>query len=242
MFGGFFANSQSSVGFSPLDLSPLVWVAPRLSVTESGGNVSALPDLSGNSNDLIQLDGVKQPTYTSNNVDFNGVATVDFNGTSDYLINSSLSTGLGTSTIFLVYKVNSYVVSGDQVFGTENLNDKRLFYGSGGFTSGVIRNGSGSSSLIVISGGGIPIGDVGILMLQFSGTILRLKVNNNATYENLTFGTNSTTNQISLGYSIALNSRWLNINFAEMIAVNSAIGSDDINLTMDYLNEIYAVW
>jgi len=228
--------------FSPLDLNPFVWTAPRLAVTESSGKVSALPDISGNGNDLTQLVGGSQPIYNGSNLSFNAVPTVDLNGTSHFLRNSALSSGLGTSTIFLVYKVNSFVLSGDQVFGTENINDKRLFYGTGGFLEGVVRNGSGSQGLTGIIGGGIAIGDVGIIMMQFEGTALRVKVNNNPINENLSFGTNSVTNQISIGYSIGLNSRFLNMDFAELIIANSALSSDNITKTMDYLNEIYAVW
>lgn len=244
MFGGFFANIQSSVGFSPLALNPLLWAAPRLSITESGGNVSALPDLSGNGNDLTQLVGSSQPTYTSSNVDFNGVATVDFNGTSDFLRNSALSESFMNSTVFLVYKVNSYTISGDQVFGTEATNSKRLFYGVGGYLAGAIaNNGVGFQSL---SGapfvGGIHIGSAGILMLQFEDDNLRACVNNGSVITKSGWGSTVASNQISIGYSIGLNARWLNMDFAECIVVNSVVSETDTYKTMEYLNNIYAIW
>lgn len=229
-----------STGWTPAQLSPLVWATPRLSVTESSGNVSALPDLSGNGNDLTQLVGSSQPTYNSSNANFNGVATVDFNGTSDFLRNSALSIGIKDCTIFLVYRVTSTAITGDNVFSTETTNKKRLYYstGTGDNNQGAINNGS----FVGLAPYGVLINTTGVLMTQYDGSALRYQANDKVLQEILSYPTSTTTNQIGIGYNIGLNARWIGMELAEVIVFNYALTSDEIDDVRAYLNRIYLLY
>jgi hypothetical protein len=50
----------------PLDLSPKLWLAADMGVTQSGGTVSAWADQSGNGNNAVQATTVNQPSFVAN--------------------------------------------------------------------------------------------------------------------------------------------------------------------------------
>lgn len=236
MFGGFFANSQSISPFNPLDYSPLLWVDARVGVIESGGLVSSWEDQSGNGNNLTQVDGFSQPTYTLVNSDFNGMPTVDFNGSSNYLKNDLLSSSIIDSTFIVVYRVNSIPENGSTLISTEGTNNKRLFYGVSSLANGVIRNSTGSRNIPT------PISTTYIVTYQFDGTTLRYKVNNNSTAVISNFSSPSNTSKLSIGYSLGLSGRWLNCDIAELLVFPTVLSTQEIDDTTTYLNNIYTVY
>lgn len=65
------------------------------SITESSGAVSQINDLSGNSRHLTQSNGSNQPTYTANNISFDGTSDFMFN-TSPFVFDD------GSATILIV--------------------------------------------------------------------------------------------------------------------------------------------
>ena len=74
-----------STPFSPLDLSPTLWVdaSDETTITESGGAVSQWDDKSGNGYHLTQATGTSQPTTGSRTI--NGLNALDFDGTNDFM-------------------------------------------------------------------------------------------------------------------------------------------------------------
>lgn len=227
----FFGSSE----FSPLAYSPIYWGAPRLSVVESSGKVSSLPDHSGNGNDLTEVSGSAQPTYTSSNADFNSIATVDFNG-SHKLVNSSLSSSITDATYFIVYRINSIAVNGDTLISSNLVNQKRMFYGTGNYSDGTVRNGGGDFGSTFQA----DINETHIVMFQCKSSEITATINDGAVITDS--AVSSTTDELALGYSIALNGRYVYADVAELIVYPSNLTTDEAADVRNYLNDIYARW
>jgi hypothetical protein len=96
--------------WTPAALSSYLWLdaADAGTVTTVSGYVSAWSDKSGNSRGFAQSTAGYRPAYQSN--DQNGLNTIHFDGTDDYLYSSSASSiwaflhGTTASNVFLVYK------------------------------------------------------------------------------------------------------------------------------------------
>ena len=96
-------------GFSPLELSPALWLdaSDATTITSSGSpaKVSQWNDKSGNGYNFTQATGAAQPTLTTNAI--NGVSALSFDG-SDTLTSSSAAdvmlSGATGATMFVVQK------------------------------------------------------------------------------------------------------------------------------------------
>lgn len=94
--------------FVPTYISDLIaWfdASDESTITDAGGGaVSAWNDKSGNGNNLSQGTGANRPTYNVRQL--NGLETVDFDGTADFMTTAAYAGGDLTqpSTIFLVGK------------------------------------------------------------------------------------------------------------------------------------------
>lgn len=90
-----------TVPFSPLDLSPTLWLdaSDETTITESGGAVSQWDDKSTNGNNYSQGTAANQPATGTRTI--NSLNTLDFDGTSDILLNSPVTvSGAQPVTIF----------------------------------------------------------------------------------------------------------------------------------------------
>jgi hypothetical protein len=73
--------------FAPTDLSGLeAWYKSGVGVTLNGGDVSQWDDQSGNARHLTQGTAANQPLYNASDANWNGLASITFNGTSDFLL------------------------------------------------------------------------------------------------------------------------------------------------------------
>lgn len=126
MFGGFFANIQSSVGFSPLDLNPFIWLDAANGIIESGGVISQWSDQSGNSNNFIQVAGTRQPILNISDANFNGFPSITFDGNNDVLGNAGLllDNNFSEGVLIVVMKTND---NSTQVLFSFNGSAKRKF-------------------------------------------------------------------------------------------------------------------
>jgi hypothetical protein len=86
--------------FSPLDLSPLLWVdaSDETTITESGGAVSQWDDKSGNDNNLTQGTASQQPTTGTDTV--NGLNVIHYDGNDSLLTPNISYTGLTMIAVF----------------------------------------------------------------------------------------------------------------------------------------------
>ena len=103
--------------FSPLDLSPVLWLdaSDTSTITEVGGAVSQWDDKSGNGNDVTQGTAAAQPTSGTRTL--NGLNVLDFDG-NDLLQSGNFSSALTARTIFGVAVSDqtasiAYVVDGN---------------------------------------------------------------------------------------------------------------------------------
>ena len=102
----------------PEALGATLWLdaSDTSTIVETSGSVSEWQDKSGNGNDLTQGTGANQPTTGTRTM--NGLNVLDFDGTSDYLAQSSaFSASLSSWTVFAVMQADStasimYVVDG----------------------------------------------------------------------------------------------------------------------------------
>lgn len=95
-------------GFSPLSLSPALWLdaSDAATITSSGGLVSSWADKSGNGRNLVQAVSTAQPTTGTRTL--NGRNVLDFDGTSDFMSGGNiLEVGTGGVTMFGVAKLDT---------------------------------------------------------------------------------------------------------------------------------------
>ena len=91
-------------------MAPTLWLRSDVGVTASGGNVSAWTDQSGYANNAAQTASGNQPTITAGAI--NGVAALDFNGSSQYLnLNPGLAFGQGI-TAYVIIEPNDLTTNG----------------------------------------------------------------------------------------------------------------------------------
>jgi hypothetical protein len=132
----FFSSSNS---FSPASIPGLqLWLdgSEASTITQSGGNVSQWNDKSGNGNNATQATGSMQPTYVTNS--FNGLNSLLFNGTSDFLLIPEIS-----STQMTVFVTD---IGGTQTApAVPFISDNVLTSYFGYYTTNVYVQASGSS-------------------------------------------------------------------------------------------------
>ena len=89
-----------AAGFSPLDLSPVLWLdaSDTSTITEVGGAVSQWDDLSGNGNDFVQATAAQQPSSGTRTL--NSLNVLDFNSSSE-IRNATITWG-STAVVFIV--------------------------------------------------------------------------------------------------------------------------------------------
>jgi hypothetical protein len=94
---GIGVNFGGRVPFSPLDLSPALWLdaADTSTITESSGSVSQWNDKSGNAYHVSQATGANQPTYVT--AGQNGLNVIAFDG-NDALVRNT-ATDLGRNVV-----------------------------------------------------------------------------------------------------------------------------------------------
>lgn len=133
--------SISTGSFSPIDLSPALWLdaSDETTITELGGDVSQWDDKSGNAYHLTQATSSLQPSTGSRSL--NGLNVLDFDGT-NRLANTSSP---GVSNTFVVFTVMRYdVLTGDKwpVAGAGQTKAIAAGIGAGGSQWRIFQGGS----------------------------------------------------------------------------------------------------
>lgn len=115
--------------WTPAQITTALWLdaADASTITESGGAVSQWDDKSGFNRHVAQSVGASKPTYQATGLNMKG--TIDFDGTNDVLLNTSVgANGLSNVSIIAVFK---------QVLGGAN-EDHQINIGQTG-TAGRVR-------------------------------------------------------------------------------------------------------
>jgi hypothetical protein len=114
-------SSPVQAAFSPLDLSPVLWLdaADTSTITEVGGAVSQWDDKSGNGNDVTQGTAAYQPSSGTRTL--NSLNVLTFDG-SDSLVNVSLPSVSAPYTTFIVFKLGTLDVATQYLLDSGNGN------------------------------------------------------------------------------------------------------------------------
>lgn len=86
------------------------WYRASLGVTNTAGAASAWADQSGagdSSRNFSQGTSGSRPTITSANANFNNKATLDFDGTDDYMATGTFSSSYSPVTLYIVFRAAS---------------------------------------------------------------------------------------------------------------------------------------
>lgn len=96
--------STASATFAPTSLSGLqAWWKSGVGVTLNSTTVSQWDDQSGNGNNLTQGTAANQPTYNATDANWNGLASISFDGSNDFLKAHSLAAMFqGTDTPYTI--------------------------------------------------------------------------------------------------------------------------------------------
>ena len=110
-------------GFSPLDLSPLLWfdASDTSTITESGGAVSQWDDKSGNGNDVTQGTAANQPTTGSRTL--NSLNVLDFD-TTDYMSNATVTASQPITVFHVAESDADLVAATSYLFDSTNNLDR----------------------------------------------------------------------------------------------------------------------
>lgn len=113
--------------FSPISLSPIVWLdASQLPVVSDGTALATFTDESGNSNSPTQATSADRPLYKTAGA--NGKPYVLFDGVDQYMVKAFTLTQ--PTTIYIVAKYVS-LASGATLIDGANLNSARIFDANG---------------------------------------------------------------------------------------------------------------
>jgi len=125
-------QSQGGGGFSPLDLSPNLWLdaTDATTITEVSGNVSQWDDKSGNGNNVVQTLSTDRPT---NGASINGNNAIDW-GAARNRKRLGLNRGANTDNWQDVYVVGRWDAA-DTIF--PRYNGLYSAFTSGGTSSGI---------------------------------------------------------------------------------------------------------
>jgi hypothetical protein len=209
--------------FSPLDLSPTLWLdaADTSTITDSGGSVSAWADKSFNGHDLGQLSSTEQPITNSRTL--NGLNVIDF-VSQDFLTMDTLKTVKQPFHVFMVAEA-------DATGSVQYLLDR---HPSG--TNRVEFNYNASSNISLAAGtamvGGTPDTNPHVIHLFLNGSSSETNIDSVNEVTGTT-GTNSF-DLMTLGSTYADTAHWDGA-VAEVIVVEGSLTTQQISETEQYL-------
>jgi hypothetical protein len=217
--------------FSPLSLSPALWLkADALSLAD-GATISSWPDSSGNGRSAAQANGTMQPLYKAGII--NSKPVVRFDGVNDYLATSGWGL-VQPCTVFLVGLLRSASTLRIMLDGTGGGNRADLYYGaaSGGVSAFSMYAGA------TLAGPTTTATAAHVLTAVISNTASALQVDGGTA----TTGTGGTSNAngITLGSAYAGSSSWADLDLAEVLVYPAVLTTAQQNQVRAYLKTKYA--
>ena len=213
--------------FSPLDLSPVVWLdaSDTSTITEVGGAVSQWDDKSGNGNDVVQATAALQPTTGTRTV--NSLNVLDF--TSDALSVSYASSINQPGYVFLVASFDSLPASTMILFDS-NTGTRWQLYKS-------------TSNNWTMNGGSIVTGsaadtNVNVITATFDGASSSVYVNQVSKVSGDAGSSAMTGLVVGAGAALGANHDGI---IAEMIIVSGTLTAGEISDTESYLADKWGI-
>ena len=208
------AGEYTAMGYpSALDTNTEAWYRADTLVTYDGDDsISAVDDLSGNSDDIVQATGAAQPKFTASGILFDG--SNDYM----YMTNSGLDQPM---TIYMVIKQESWVTSGTIMDGA-GAQSCRLFQRTGTPGLSVLINVGESPNNT-----NAPIGDFVVIVIKTNTTLNSFQINDTeaVTWED---ETGAHMNALSLGRRAQGTAYYSNFRLKEIIL---RLGTDDASTT-----------
>jgi hypothetical protein len=180
--------ASSVAAFSPTDIANLVgWYKSGTGITLNGSTVSQWDDSSGAGNHATQGTATAQPTYNATDANFNGLASLTFDSSSDFLYANGLLSSIingddkpltivmavkaTNSTAFPTILGTNELTVGNTQFRCRLRNNSVSTYFMG------LRDGAGTDANI---SGGTSDTNVKIVRFQTSGTAAEIFANNSS--------------------------------------------------------------
>ena len=243
---------------SILNLSPRVWLRSDLGVKTQmfGGNevVTRWKDQSGNSNDFIQSNSTKQPSYEYEDTT-NGYPYLSFDGTDDFLqcVNNGISAdGRGIAhehTIFLAAKVEQDSADG-YVLAKNSLstNLPRFIIESRNRGSFNVLNSSyaDDDTDVMTAEGTHDLSELAIYAIKFHNKRVRVFRNGNSVYTAHSshfddFENYDNTRPMVMGADETGSGRFLEFKMQEMIIFNDDLTEEQVKQVSTHLQHKYNI-
>lgn len=240
------------------DLSPRVWLRSDLGVKTQmfGGNevVTRWKDQSGNSNDFIQSNSTKQPSYEYEDTT-NGYPYLSFDGTDDFLqcVNNGISAnGRGIAhehTIFLVTKVeqdatNGYVLTKD----SKSTNLPRFIIESRNTGSFNVLNStySDDDTDVIQTTGTDDLSDIAVYAVKFHNKQVKVFRNGTQVQHDQAnhfddFDNYNNARAMVIGADEEGSGRFLEFNMQEMIIFNDDLTEEQVKQVSTHLQHKYNI-
>ena len=205
------AGEYTAMGYpEALDTNTEAWYRADTLVTyDVDDSISAVDDLSGNSDDIVQATGAAQPKFTASGI--------LFDGSNDYMTmaNADLDQPL---SIYLVFKQETWVTNGTIMDGVGQ-NTGRIYQQTSTPGLGVyVQNVSGNNA-------NAPVGQFVVIVLQTNTTTNSFQINDT---DAVTWSGTANMNGLSLGRKPAGTPYYANFRLKELII---RLGTDDAGTT-----------
>lgn len=217
--------ASGATSFSPLDLSPALWLdaSDTSTITSSSGAVSQWNDKSTNGRNLTQATAISQPTTGSSTL--NGLNVIVFDGTADFM-DSGTVTLTGRQFHLIVIKTNSNAKA-PAISNTGTTTEATVF--QSGSSSPLNRWGAyraGTGTVVIQSTTTSSAANTAyVLTCDFNASSSKLRING-VEVASGTVGTNNT-NNFRLGRNPA--TAYSGGAIAEVVIVSGSLSATDVS-------------
>ena len=230
--------------FAPTDLTGCrFWGRSDMGITKAvGGGVETWADQSGNGNHATQLDSLRQPSVSYNQI--NGWPAITFDGTNDVLATAAFS--IATYTVLMVTTgqdaTNGYFFTRSTPPGESD-----TLYGTTGSTIYCTRAGSTSAKNLSASWGQYGASTAKLLTVLMDGTHAGHKLRINGSEQSLTTVTGGDPGVVSTSDPFTIAARGdavlsSKIKVAEVICYDRALAEDELVIVEEYLRRRYGLY
>ncbi len=227
--------SSGSATFSPLDLSPALWLdaSDAATITQVANAVSQWNDKSGNARHATQGTGANQPVTNTRTLNARNV--IDFDGSNDnMLMNAGLYSFTNTNnTTFIVYMND--VVGGVTRKLIEGTNGSQTLLLAENPDSNRLETRQHTSTNMFVAHADDTAGVILSYTKNGGGTSARRNGPSLTTGSNVAGGQNFTITSFNIGSAAGGGSAFWDGVIAEVILYGTALSASDLNLVGNYL-------
>jgi len=219
--------------FSPLDIAGIaLWLdaADAATITQTAGAVSQWDDKSGNNNHALQVIGLSQPTTGTRTI--NSLNTIDFDGSSDFMLLTSALSRTNGYTVYIVCQVDDTGTTKAFFSGSA----PGALYLRSSTTEGFVIVRQNQAVLLTGSTTGIVTPSIASFKSHSTGNIIRVNGVSN--------GSNATNNALTSDvtvFGISDGSNFLDAGIAEVLVYSANLSTANENLLGAYLADKWGI-